>query len=49
MMTDLSPLDSAAVASGFGWYTLALGTLTLVVGFSDRLLGYPIQQFFSSL
>ena len=33
----------------FGWYTLALGTLTLVVGFSDRLLGYPIQQFFSSL
>ena len=23
VMTDLSPLDSAAVASGFGWYTLA--------------------------
>lgn len=33
----------------FGYYTLALGIVVLVVGFIDQFTGYPIQQFFSSL
>ena len=33
----------------FGWYTLALGAVTLAVGFIDHLAGYPVQQFFAQL
>lgn len=30
----------------FGYYTLGLGCLTILIGFIDHLAGYPIQQLF---
>ena len=51
VMTDLSPLDSAAVASGFGWYTLAP---VIISEYSAELgaisfLAHVMREIFASI